>query len=93
MREDQAPPTAFEDDLFLGARWVLNDVQDTAFLLGGLIDREDGSVALSIEAERRLAGHWKVERASRLFLDVAAENSLASFAADDFLTLRLSRFF
>lgn len=42
---------------------------------------------------RGAPGSWKVEVESRLFLDVAAENSLASFEADDFLTLRLSRYF
>lgn len=88
-----APPTVFEDDLFLGGRWALNDVQDTAVLVGWLLDREDGSAALSIEAERRLVGGWKVEVESRLFLDVAARNSLASLEGDDFMTLRLSRYF
>ena len=89
----RAPPTVFEDDLFLGGRWALNDVQDTAILVGWMLDREDGSAALSIEAERRLGGRWKVELESRLFLDVDPRNSLASFDADDFLTLRLSRYF
>ncbi len=89
----RAPPTAFEDDLFLGGRWAWNDVQDTTFLVGWLLDRDDGSAALSIEAERRLGGRFKIELESRLFLDVAAANPLASFAADDFLTLRVSRHF
>ena len=88
-----APPTVFDDDLFFGARLALNDVQDTSLLLGWLLDREDGSSALSLEAERRLGERWKIELESRLFLDVPTGNPLASFESDDFLTLRLSRFF
>ena len=38
----------------MGARLALNDVQDTQALVGAIVDREDGSTALSVEAERRL---------------------------------------
>ena len=89
----EAPPTVFDSDLFLGARLALNDTQDTSALAGFLVDGDDGSWALTLESERRLLGDWKLELEARLFFDVAKENALAPLATDDFVTLRLSRFF
>jgi hypothetical protein len=89
----EAPPTIFDDDLFVGSRLALNDTQDTSVLAGLVIDRQDGSTAALIEAERRIGSRWKVELESRLFFDVAKTNPLATFQADDFLTVRMSRYF
>jgi hypothetical protein len=88
-----APPTIFDDDVFVGARLALNDTQDTSALVGGILDLEDGSTALSVEAERRLGSRWKLELESRLFFDVSKKNPLVGFESDDFVTLRLSHFF
>jgi len=66
--EDEAPPTSFDNDVFLGSRLALNDVQDTTVLSGAVVDVEDGSTALFVEAERRLGASWKLEVESRLFL-------------------------
>ncbi len=81
---DDAPPTFADDDLFFGGRVTLNDEQDTAVLVGAIVDRVDKGTLLFIEAERRLGESWKLEIESRWFLNVAD---------DDFLTLRLSWFF
>lgn len=85
----RAPPTAFEDDLFVGARLALNDTQDTAVLVGAVIDRDDRSWAAFVEAERRLTDHWSASLEARLFLDVAAEDPLSILARDDFVTARI----
>ncbi len=92
-RDDFAPPTAFEDDLFLGARLALNDTQDTTVLAGGVVDLDERSWAVLIEAERRLTDHFTIEVESRLFLDVSEEDLLAAFAADDFAVVRLAYHF
>lgn len=88
-----APPTLFDDDVFVGARLAWNDTQDTALLVGGVVDREDGSTAWLVEGERRLGSRFKVEVESRLFTSVSSQNLLASVESDDVVTLRLSRFF
>ena len=91
--QDEAPPTVFENDVFLGARLALNDVPDTTALVGAVVDVEDQSTALFVEAERRLGDSWKLELESRLFLGVSDSNPLNAIKDDDFVLLRLSYFF
>ena len=88
-----APATLFDNDLFLGSRLAFNDTQDTAVLVGAIIDIDDRSTFLSIEFERRLGEHWKLELESRILLNVAPENVAYSFRKDSYLTLRLSQYF
>lgn len=92
-RDDFAPPTAFEDDLFVGARLALNDTQDTAVLAGGVVDLDEGSWAVLVEAGRRLADHLTIEVESRLFLDVSDDDLLATFASEDFVVARIAYHF
>ena len=89
----EAPPTLFDDDLFAGARLALNDVQNTELLAGVVIDREEHSMQLSIEAERRLNNHWSAELESRWFLNTDDEDVAAVFKDDSYIGLRLSRYF
>ena len=91
--EGKAPPTSADNDVFVGARLALNDVQDTTALLGAVVDVEDRSTALFVEAARRLGDSWKLELESRLFLGVSDSNPLNAFEDDDFVALRLSYFF
>jgi hypothetical protein len=92
-RDRTAPVTAFDDDVFVGSRLALNDTQDTQILAGAVVDREDGSTAALVEAERRIGNDYKVELESRLFFDVDKANTLSSFERDTFVTLRFSRYF
>ncbi len=86
----EAPVTFFEDDLFFGTRLAFNDIHDTAVLVGGIIDREDQSTALFVEAERRLGQQWKLELESRAFVNAGRTNPLSGFRQDSFITVRLS---
>ncbi|NIP15474.1 MAG: hypothetical protein GWM88_12435, partial [Pseudomonadales bacterium] len=53
-RDETAPFTPFDDDLFFGSRLGFNDTHDTALLLGTIIDRNDGSTTGRLELERRI---------------------------------------
>jgi len=88
-----APPTSMNNDVFLGSRLALNDVNDTALLAGTIIDIENGSVAALLEASRRLGGNWVTELEARLFFNIDGNDTLASFAADDSVMLRATRYF
>tara|TARA_B100000676_G_scaffold308145_1_gene368275 strand:+ start:4224 stop:4463 length:240 start_codon:yes stop_codon:yes gene_type:complete len=79
--------------LFLGARYALNDVDDTQALAVTLIDLEDGTMSFLIEAERRIGDRWKVEAEARLLANVDDTNAFAAFKRDSFVNIRLSRFF
>ncbi len=92
-RDATAPSTSFDNDLFVGARLALNDVLDTQLLAGGIVDLNDGSLAVRIEAERRLTTRLKLELEGRFFLNVAEGNVLSLFERDGFLNLRLAHSF
>lgn len=86
-------PTLFDDDLFVGARLALNDVQDTSVLAGVVFDPEKQNSFVNIEAERRLGESYKAELRLRLFAG-ARPGEFAYFTErDDYLQLRVTRFF
>ncbi len=85
------PP--FDDDIFVGTRLALNDVQDTQVLIGAILDCKDLSAVPFIETERRIGENWKIELESRLFVNIDDANPLSSFRDDSLITLRVSRFF
>lgn len=90
---DRARATVFDRDLFAGARLTLNDENDTNVLVGAIVDQRNQSTLAGIEAERRFGDTWKIELEARLFANVDSGEPDAGIRDDDFLTLRLSRFF
>lgn len=89
-----APATAFEDDLFFGARFAANDVQDFQLLAGAIIDAGDGTAAVFVEASRRLGQAFRIEIEGRFFLGANAPgNAFFPVRNDSFLTVKLGYFF
>jgi hypothetical protein len=90
-RDEAAPPTIYDDDLFAGFRLSMNDAEDTVVLGGAVVDG-NGTLAL-VEVERRVGELWKFEVEVRWFLGVDPDGPLlAGFRDDSFVTLRLSRY-
>ncbi|KPJ89221.1 MAG: hypothetical protein AMJ53_15940 [Gammaproteobacteria bacterium SG8_11] len=83
----------FQNDLFLGARLALNDVQSTAVLAGLIIDLDRGDRFYNIEAERRLGDAWKLSLEARVFALLDETNPLRDFNNDDYAQLNLEWFF
>lgn len=48
-REATAPPTPFDDDLFVGTRLTLNDPQSAELLMGAIIDRHTQATLASLK--------------------------------------------
>ena len=92
-QDGDAPATPFENDVFVGARLALNDVSDTTLLAGVIVDAGDRSTLATLEAARRIGDDWKVEVEARAFVNIAPTDVLSGVRKDDFLTLRLTRFF
>ena len=88
-----APIIVGNNDVFAGARFAFNDTQDTAILAGLSVDTDDQSTGIFIEAERRIGENWTAELETRLFVNVDGQNTIAAFRDDDFMTLRLTRYF
>jgi hypothetical protein len=57
-----------------------------------IVDIEDQSTVLSIEAERRLGEHWKLEVETRWFIGIDRDKLLNSVRDGGYLTIRLRRF-
>ena len=88
-----APPIPLDDDIFMGARLTLNDVQDSELLAGFIVDRDTRTSQLTVEAERRLSDHWNMELESRWFTNSGNSDVVSAFRDDSYVTLRLSRYF
>ncbi len=92
-RDDKAPATLFDRDMFVGTRITLNDVDSTEFLGGIMWDRNNDSLLYSIEASKRIGNNWKIELETRLFSNTNKNDNAYILRGDDHMTLRLSRFF
>lgn len=88
-----APVTFADNDVFAGARLGLNDTQDTSFLAGATVDTNDAFMGMFVEAQRRLGQNWTAELEARLFLNADPANAAYPIRDDDFLTVRLTRYF
>ena len=97
LRDDRphnAPPTAFDDDVFVGVRWAKNDPDATSLLVGLYYDRNASGRIGFLEAERRLGAQWKLEMETRWLQSIATGNPVYdALMHDSFVTLRLSRFY
>lgn len=87
------PFTLFDDDIFLGSRWVMNDVDDTEFLGGVIVDKDTGGQLYSAEFSTRLTNHWKIEADLRLYNGLSSKDFASAFSADDHVQIRLARYF
>lgn len=74
--------TVFENDVVLGTRLALNDVQDTSALFTATVDTETAETLLRLEAERRIGEIATVSLEGGMFLNTD-DTSLADDLQDD----------
>ncbi len=92
-RGSGAPPTAFEDDIFLGLRLALNDVGGTAVLAGVVLDRDTSAKIFSVEARHRLSDRWMITVEGQALAGVPSTDVYFGLRDDDYLQIRLIRYF
>ncbi len=85
--------TPFQNDVMVGLRLALNDVQSSAALLGAIVDSDSGATFYSLEASRRLGHQWKVDLEARAFVDVPVSDPLYGLHRDDYLQVELGYYF
>ena len=88
-----SPPTAFDNDVFIGTRLALNDAEDTSILAGVVIDLDTQEMFLNVEAERRFSDNLSVDLQLRTFLNAEPGDALYAVKQDDYLQLRLSWYY
>lgn len=82
-----------DEDVFVGSRLALNDVQSTEVLGGAIVDTESGTTALLVEASRRVGASWKVELEGRAFVNVDEVDPFYAFRRDSHFEVRVRKFF
>lgn len=92
-RDENAPSTMHNDDMFFGGRLTLNDADDTDFLAGVLVDRITNAQSFSIEADTRLNDEWTLEAELRISNDLQTKDLLYGARRDDHVQIRLTRYF
>lgn len=88
-----APVTFGDNDIFAGARLGFNDSQDASVLVGATVDTDDAFTGMFIEGQRRFGQNWTGELEARLFFNAEPQNAAYPIRDDDFITLRLTRYF
>ena len=92
-RTSDAPATFYDRDIFFGMRITPNDIQDTTFLAGTIIDTKGEGNLWSLEVSRRFGDNIKASLEARLFHhhdNQALDNYLDR---DDFIRGNLSYYF
>jgi hypothetical protein len=92
-RDGNAPSTAYDNDLFVGLRLTLNDIDDTNFLAGVLVDRITQARIFSAEADTRLSDDWTLEAELRITNSLTDKDPAFGARRDSHLQVRLARYF
>ena len=92
-RNSDSPPTAFDNDIFVGTRLALNDANNTSVLAGIAVDIHSQELFFNVEAERRFGDNLSAEVRLRAFMNAEPGDPLYSFEQDDYLQLRLSWYY
>ncbi len=89
----RAGPSPFEDDLFVGFRLGANDAADSQLLAGAIFDLDTRAKFINIEGQRRMGQSWLVSIDARLAVGVPPFDPLFFLGRDDFVQIRLGRYF
>ncbi|MDH5747795.1 MAG: hypothetical protein OEY85_00635 [Rhodospirillales bacterium] len=92
-RDKTAPATLYDNDLFIGLRFVLNDEQSTEVLAGVIKDLNDNGHLFFIEASRRFGDNWKGSFEFRSVDALPSNDPFQPLRRDDYLQVGLAYFF
>lgn len=92
-KKSKNPGTIFDKDAFGGVRLTFNDASDARVLFGALVDVEDASTYIYLEASRRVFDNWRVEVEGRYFAAGSNRDQLRAIDSDSFAQVRLLRYF
>jgi len=83
----------FQNDLLVGLRLAMNDIQSSEALLGVIYDLDYQEYLISLEASRRFANSWTATLEVRTFNKIDNESLLNNLAKDDFIQLDVAYHF
>lgn len=89
----ESADSAFQNDVFVGARLALNDTQSSELLAGIGHDLDFDSQSFIVEASRRIGDQWTISLDGRFFSADNPRDLSVNIDKDDHLQLTLERFF
>ena len=92
-RNELEPITVNDNDVFVGTRLALNDIQDTSVLAGVAYDLDTGETFLNIEAERRFGDDIAFELRVRAFSGADRRDLTYSVVQDDYVQIQIAKYF
>ncbi len=85
--------SVFDNDLFMGGRFALNDVQSTAILAGAVLDVDLATVSWLVEASRRVGESFTGDFEIRAVTNADLEDPFYFFRKDSYAQLGLSWYY
>lgn len=92
-RAEGEPVTIANNDIFVGVRWALNDIQDSTLLAGIVYDHKSNATLLNIEADRRLGNSFTIEFILRAFSNADSIDPIFAYQSDDYAKVGISLHF
>ncbi|MEJ2404619.1 MAG: hypothetical protein P8171_10065 [Candidatus Thiodiazotropha sp.] len=87
-RDENAPPTLFDRDIFFGLRLNMNDVDASEILVGLIYDNEKRQHIFKLEAKTRLSQRLSVALEAWQFHD--SQSNRLDYSQDDYIQLQLN---
>ncbi len=82
-----------QNDLFIGARFSLNDIAGTEFLAGVIYDLDDDTTSVSFEGSTRIGDSLRLTANVYFFNQVFEDNPFKPIENDDLIELKAEYFF
>ncbi|MEM7569433.1 MAG: hypothetical protein AAF337_06535 [Pseudomonadota bacterium] len=89
----EGAPLPFEEDVFVGVRAGFNDTRNTEVLAGAIIDLDGDGTFINVEASTRLGEKWRISLDARILTQSNQPSAFQAFQDDDFVQLRVQRYF
>lgn len=90
---DERTTAVFQNDVAVGARIILNDIQSSELLVSAVLDTEGDGQAFNVEGSRRLGERVKLSVEARGVTNIKQSSGLFSFVKDNRLRTELSYYF
>lgn len=83
----------YQNDGFLALRWAANDTASTSLLGGVDIDAETGALSFRFKGQRRLDEDYRLSIEAYFFQNVPNKDVVSNIADDDYIQIRMARYF
>lgn len=96
LRNNRIPSSylsPFNNDIFLGMRFALNNINGSYFLAGVIVDADDQTTAASFEGSTRLVDNLNLSLNVYVFSNASKESAFYAFRKDDQIELKLQWYF